>query len=179
MSPVLNGTEANKTKHGHSTQHQQTERPKDQRLLHLYATGKLFPPDKEEDGHARGHLFISLFHFHLFTTNVTRALFLEAIKGEAGATSRAIEERQSSNHTSIHPRTTPHKRPRIHSFSQKLVTPTASTPVQGNTSNHKTHWTSGRLCLNQYTSLCPLCTPSRPRRADINLLVALFRPLVL
>jgi hypothetical protein len=29
------------------------------------------------------------FHFHLFTTNVTRALPLEAIKGEAGATSRA------------------------------------------------------------------------------------------
>jgi hypothetical protein len=67
------------------------ERPKDQRLLHLCATGKLFPPNKEEDSHARGHLFVSLFHFHLFTTNVTRALSLEAIKGKAGATSRAME----------------------------------------------------------------------------------------
>jgi hypothetical protein len=52
MSPVLNGIEAHKTRHGHSMQHQQTERPKEQRLLHLCAIGKLFPPDKEEDGHA-------------------------------------------------------------------------------------------------------------------------------
>jgi hypothetical protein len=29
-----------------------------------------------------------LSHFHLFATNVTRALSLEDIKGEAGATSR-------------------------------------------------------------------------------------------
>jgi hypothetical protein len=50
-------------------QHQQTERPKDQRLLHLYAIGKLFSPDKEEDGHAQGHLFS--LSFHLFTTNIT------------------------------------------------------------------------------------------------------------
>jgi hypothetical protein len=57
MLPILNGTEAHRTKHGHSTQHQQMKRPKDQRLLHLLATGKLFPPDKEEDGHAQGHLF--------------------------------------------------------------------------------------------------------------------------
>jgi hypothetical protein len=71
MSPVLNGTEAYMTKHDYSTQHQQTERPKDQRLLHLCATGKLFPPDKEKDGHTRGHLFVFLFHFYLFTTNVT------------------------------------------------------------------------------------------------------------
>jgi hypothetical protein len=34
---------------------------------------------------------VFLFHFHLFTINVTRALSLEAIKGEAGATSRAIK----------------------------------------------------------------------------------------
>jgi hypothetical protein len=44
--------------------------------------------DKEEDGHTRGHLCCFLFHFHLFTMNVTRALPLEAIKWEAGATSR-------------------------------------------------------------------------------------------
>jgi hypothetical protein len=52
--------------------------------------GKLLTPDKEEDGHARGHLFVFLFHlfpFHLFTTIVTPALPLGTIKGEAGATS--------------------------------------------------------------------------------------------
>jgi hypothetical protein len=56
------------------------------------ATRELFPLDKEEDSHAQGHLFcffsFILSHFHLFTTNVTQALSLEAIKGEAGATSR-------------------------------------------------------------------------------------------
>jgi hypothetical protein len=51
MSPVLNGIEAHRTRHGHNTQLQQMKRPKGQRLLHLYATGELFPPDKEEDGH--------------------------------------------------------------------------------------------------------------------------------
>jgi hypothetical protein len=68
------------------------ERPKDQRPVRLHATGELLPPDKEEDGHARGHLFlVFLFHspyFYPFTTNVTRALRVEAIKGEAGATSK-------------------------------------------------------------------------------------------
>jgi hypothetical protein len=32
--------------------------------------------------------FVFLFHFYPFTMNVSRALPLEAIKGEAGATSR-------------------------------------------------------------------------------------------
>jgi hypothetical protein len=94
MSLGLDGTEAHGAKHGHNVQHQQTERPKDQCLLHLCTIEKLFPPDKEEDGHARGHfLFFSfiLSYFHLFTMNVTRALSLEAIKGEVGATSRPIE----------------------------------------------------------------------------------------
>ena len=53
--------------------------------------GKLLMPDKEEDGHTRGHLFVFLFYlfpFHLFTTNETRALPLGTIKGEAGTTSR-------------------------------------------------------------------------------------------
>jgi hypothetical protein len=74
MSFVLDGTEVHRTKRGHNMQHQQTEGPKDQRLLHLCATRQLFPLDKEEDGHARGHLFVFLFHpfhFHLFTMNVT------------------------------------------------------------------------------------------------------------
>jgi hypothetical protein len=35
---------------------------------------------------------VFLFHFHLFTMNVTRALPLEAIKGEAGVTSRGREQ---------------------------------------------------------------------------------------
>jgi hypothetical protein len=59
--------------------------------LHLCAIGKLFPLDKVEDGRTRGHLFLFFsfifFLFHLFTTNVTRALPLRTIKGEAGATS--------------------------------------------------------------------------------------------
>jgi hypothetical protein len=145
------GTEAHRTRHGHSTQHEQPKRPKDQHLLHLYATGELFPSDKEEGDHAQGHLFIFLFYFHLFTMNVSRALPLEAIKGEAGATSRAMTHkcknieikstRANHNQAIIHPRTTPHKRPRIRSLSRRLVTPTASTSVHSNTSSSKTHWT--------------------------------------
>jgi hypothetical protein len=76
-------------------------------------------------------------------------------------------------------RTTTHKRPGTCSLSQKLVTPTTSTPVQGNTKRNETHWTLGRSCPNQYTSLCPLCTPSGSRCADANSLVALFRHPVL
>jgi hypothetical protein len=34
---------------------------------------KLLTPNKEEDGRTQDHLF-RLFPFHLFTTNVTRAL---------------------------------------------------------------------------------------------------------
>jgi hypothetical protein len=64
MSLVLNGTEAHRRRHGHSTQHQQMERLKDQHLLHLCTTGKMFPPDKEEDGHAKA-TFVFLFHFHI------------------------------------------------------------------------------------------------------------------
>jgi hypothetical protein len=52
--------------------------------------GNLLTPDKEEDGRAQGHLFLSFSFifslFHLFITNVTRALPLETIKWEAGAT---------------------------------------------------------------------------------------------
>jgi hypothetical protein len=56
--------------------------------VHLCATGELLPLDKEEDGHTRGHLFcfslLSFSLFHLFTANITRALPLGTIKGEAG-----------------------------------------------------------------------------------------------
>jgi hypothetical protein len=68
------------------------ERPKDQCLTCLHATGKLLPPDKEEDSHVRGHLFCLSLLFLSFSTNVTQALPLEAIKGKAGATSREIEK---------------------------------------------------------------------------------------
>jgi hypothetical protein len=67
--------------------------------------GKLLPLDKEEDGHTRGHLFyffsFIFFLFHLFTTNVTRALSLKTIKGEAGATSK---RRNAGTNTHTSPR---------------------------------------------------------------------------
>jgi hypothetical protein len=74
MSFVLDGTEVHRTKRGHSMRHQQTEGPKDQRMLHLCATRQLFSPDKEEDATPEATFFVFLFHpfhFHLFTTNVT------------------------------------------------------------------------------------------------------------
>jgi hypothetical protein len=95
--------------------------------------------------------FVFLFHssrFYSFTTNVTRALPLEAIKGEAGATSRGEIER--SRDQMVKPQqleltvidttsTTTHQRLRSISLSQKLVTPTTSTLVQGNMNCSKTH----------------------------------------
>jgi predicted dehydrogenase len=109
--------------------------------------GNCSPSDKEEDDHARGHLFyfsLSSFPaFHLFTTNVTRALSLKAIKGKAGATSKE-NKNNTHTHSSLrhrHTRTTPQKRPGICSLSRKLVTPTTSISVQDNTSNSKIYWT--------------------------------------
>jgi hypothetical protein len=70
-------------------------RPKDQRPARLHAIGELLPQDKEEDGYARGHLFCLSFIFPVFlpfTANVTRALPLESIKGEAGPHLRGQEE---------------------------------------------------------------------------------------
>jgi hypothetical protein len=97
------------------------ERPKDQRPTHLHAIGELFPPDKEEDGYARGHLFCFSFSFspfHPFTMNVIRALPLEAIKGVA-----EVKKREEGTTPRIHlnqnqtSRTTTHKRPGICSLS--------------------------------------------------------------
>jgi hypothetical protein len=83
--------------------------------------------------------FAFLFHlflFHLFTTNVTRALPLETIKGEAGRTSpQMMTPIKTRTSLSQRTHTPPPKRPEIRSLSQKLVTPTTSTPVQGNTSS--------------------------------------------
>jgi hypothetical protein len=56
--------------------------------------------------------FVFLFHspyFHPFTTNVTRALPLEAIKGKAGATSKGAIKQQQLESTSI--KTTHHAPP--------------------------------------------------------------------
>jgi hypothetical protein len=55
------------TKHGHNMLHQRMESPKDQCPLHLCTVGKLFPPDKEEDGRTRGHPFVFLSSFLYFT----------------------------------------------------------------------------------------------------------------
>jgi hypothetical protein len=72
-----------------------------------------------------------LFHFHLFTTNVTRALSLEAIKGEAGATSRAMESNRVhlNRNNNIDTHAPPLKRDLGSTLSGKLVTPTTSTLV--------------------------------------------------
>jgi hypothetical protein len=40
VPPILDGTKAHRTKHGHNMLHQRMERPKDQRPLHLCAIGK-------------------------------------------------------------------------------------------------------------------------------------------
>jgi hypothetical protein len=73
---------------------------------------------------------------------------LGTIKGEAGATSRGIEtsNERRNKHTHTPPRqphtSPPRKRPVIHSLFRKLVTPTTSTPVQGNMSSSSIiYWT--------------------------------------
>jgi hypothetical protein len=73
------------------------ERPKDQCLLHPCAIGELFSLDKEEDGYTRGNLCCS---FSPLAMIVTRALPLEAIKGEAGATSRKGNHAKATTHRS-------------------------------------------------------------------------------
>jgi hypothetical protein len=134
------------------------QRPKDQCPVRLHATGELLPSDKEEDDHARDHFFfVFLFYspcFYPFTTNVTRALPLEAIKGEADATSKGDEAIKRSNDQAINQQqleptsieTTHHHHHSqetwdLLSLSRKLVTPTTSTLVQGNTNRHETHGT--------------------------------------
>jgi hypothetical protein len=49
-------------------------------------------------------LFHPFFHFHLFIMNVTRALSLETLKGEAGATSRDDGEDEETTHNTHTPR---------------------------------------------------------------------------
>jgi hypothetical protein len=73
-------------------------------------------------------------HFYPFTTHVTQALPLKSIKGEAGVKSRG-RRREKTQHT------TPLTRDLGTSPSlEELVTPTMSTPVQGNTNPSETHW---------------------------------------
>jgi hypothetical protein len=121
---VLDGTKAHRTKHRHNMLHQRMERPKDQRLLHLHATGETAPTG---EGRRRPHprppfLFFSFIFspFHLFITNVTQALPLKTIKGEAGATPRKRRQRPTRTHTSPrqpHTHITPQKRPGIRFLS--------------------------------------------------------------
>jgi hypothetical protein len=97
--PILDGTAAHRTKHGHSILHQWMETPKDQRPLHLCAIGKPIHTGKGGRRPRPRPPFLSFSFifspFHLFTTDVTRALPLETIKGEAGATSkRETSQRQ-------------------------------------------------------------------------------------
>jgi hypothetical protein len=57
---------------------------------------------------------IFLFYFHLFTMNVTQALPLEAIKGEAGATSREGNNAKARTHRSNQLELTATKKSHIH-----------------------------------------------------------------
>jgi hypothetical protein len=64
------------------------ERPKDQCPARLHATVELLPPDKEEDGYARGHLFCLSLSFSPFSPLYRKCNPnppLKAIKGEARA----------------------------------------------------------------------------------------------
>jgi hypothetical protein len=108
--------------------------------------GRLFPPDKEENGHARGHLFLFfsfiLSHFSSLYHECNPSPLLRSYK--RGGRGHILEQSKQHTYSSLiyqHTRTTPQKRPGIHFFSRKLITPTTSTPVQDNTSNIKTHWT--------------------------------------
>jgi hypothetical protein len=100
--PILDGTATHRTKHGHTMLHQQMERPKDQRPLHLYAIGKPIHTGKGGRRPCPRPPFLSFSFifspFHLFTTNVTRALPLETIKGEAGATSKRETSQRRHTH---------------------------------------------------------------------------------
>jgi hypothetical protein len=64
------------------------ERPKEQRLLYLCATENCSHRIRRKMATPEATFWFFSFIFHIFTTNVTRALSLEAIKGEVGATSR-------------------------------------------------------------------------------------------
>jgi hypothetical protein len=96
---------------------------------------KLLTPDKEEDGHTRGHLFVFLFllfpisHFY---HKCNPSLPLGNYKREGMNTHTWLGQ-----HTHLPRRDLGSAL----SLKKKLVTPTTSTPVQGNTSSSNTHWT--------------------------------------
>jgi hypothetical protein len=100
--------------------------------------GKLFTPDKEEDGHTRGHLFcfsLSSFPVSSFYHECKSSPTLENYKREGkGHTSLSQHER---THTWLRQHTLSPKRPEIRFLSRKLVTPTMNTPVQANTSSSR------------------------------------------
>jgi hypothetical protein len=121
------------------------ERLKDQRPTRLHATGELFPPDKEEDGYARGYLFCFSLLFSPFSPlyyKYNPNPPLEAIKGEAEAKKK--KRQQYLEPTSIETRL--HAPPPTRDLGpasslEKCVTPTTSTSVQGNMNRRNTHWT--------------------------------------
>jgi hypothetical protein len=96
----------------------------------------------------KAFLFVFLFLLFLFSSFVaiiTQALSLKAIKGEAGTSSRRriSDQRVDQDIESPSPELTP-----THPFTrdlgfvpslERLVTPTTSTPVQGNTSSSSIH----------------------------------------
>jgi hypothetical protein len=109
MSPVLNGTEAHGTRHGHSTQHQQMRAQKINAQYVSTLQENCSHRIRRKTVTPEATFFVFLFHsscFYPFTTNVTRALPLEAIKGEAGATSKGGDQAATDrvhlnrNHTS-------------------------------------------------------------------------------
>jgi hypothetical protein len=75
---------------------------------------------------------------------VTRPLPLEAIKGEAGATSKEIKKHgRKSWQQQPEPCFTHHHSQEtwdLLPLSKKLVIPTMSTSVQGNMNHSETHW---------------------------------------
>jgi hypothetical protein len=133
------------------------------RPLHLQ--DKLFMPDK--DGYARCHpslVFLFLLFLFLLTTNVTRALPLGTIKGEAETTSRGFPIRSGNNNMQ----------------SNGLISHTTtktwdSFPLSNACNPYHMHFGArlpeqqqhtldvGIFCPKQYKSLCPFCTSSEPK----------------
>jgi hypothetical protein len=86
--------EAYRSKHGPGPLYQRTEKPKDQSPHDSTLQGNCSHRIRRRTTTPEAIFFAFLFHFsyfHHFTANVTRALPLEVIKGEAGATSRRDE----------------------------------------------------------------------------------------
>jgi hypothetical protein len=126
--------------------------------------------------------FVFLFYlspFHLFTTNVTRAISLETIKGEVGATSRGIEKTKKQ-HTLLAKTSTHTHHPSKETWDP-LILLKACNPYYEHSGARQHEQQQNPLDVGPfmpepvYTLVSALHT-IRPRHANINLLVALFRP---